>query len=827
MSSDCRKGPETKRLTISLAVSAAIAGSSAATAQDNQDSEAPVLEEILVTATKRELNLQDTPLSVTAFSNEKITLQRFKNFADYASQVPSLAVSDRQPGANSVIMRGCAAQGLSFSDSATTSIYLDEQPITSSGYNPDPRLVDVARVEALGGPQGTLFGDAAQCGTLRIITNKPDVSNTSGWVDLTGSTVQDGEEGYDISGMVNIPLMQDKLALRVVGFYADEPGWVDNVLSPSPGGTFDNSARVEEDVNSSIWYGGRVGLRLVPAEDWTVDLVYIYQKYELDGFGDVSLNQQQYEDTDVFPDFDDREQARFTEDDWEDEWYQIALTIEANLDIGNFVLTGAYFDRESAYFADATAYVQNFQLLGDYFRSFNTGDPYYDTGGIYDFGGDPLANDFDARETTAWSLEARYATPTEGRWGAIVGAFYSERDVDELFISNVLNNYSDSEAFAYINYAGYYFNGIPPKEESNNWFSGTYESELEQWAVFGEVNVDLTERFTITAGGRYYDIKNDYIVKNGAHVGLNGGELDCAVDYCYAPGDLGESDEDGFVPKVNLAYKTENHLFYATYSEGFRRGGANSARPQSVFGPPSPLFDPPAGTLNSYEADTVINYEIGAKTEWLNKRLRINITAYHMVWEDIQVQANDPQPDVFTLGIVNFPEAEIDGFETWISWLPNENWNIELTAGYNDGELSKSDVLFPGTDGELVVPSGTELPIIPDWKANLNVTYSFSSLWREYNPYILARYNYTGKSVNSLAGIESSSFSAPVVEQDSWERFDLQFGLSKDQWTAALFVDNVSDENAQLFFNNRFAQQRLSVNKPRTIGINFRYNFGG
>ena len=238
-----KNNPANPRRTISVAISAAVAGVPVAQAQDES------LEEIIVTATKRELSLQDTPISVTAFSDEQITLQRFTNFNDYVGQIPGLALSERQPGANSVIMRGCAAQGLSFSDSATTSVYLDEQPITAAGYNPDPRLIDIARVEALAGPQGTLFGDAAQCGTLRIITNKPDTTESSGWIDLTGSSVADGGTGADVSGMVNIPLADNRAAVRLVGFYADEAGWVDNILSPSPGLTTNNAARVRDDVN--------------------------------------------------------------------------------------------------------------------------------------------------------------------------------------------------------------------------------------------------------------------------------------------------------------------------------------------------------------------------------------------------------------------------------------------------------------------------------------------------------------------------------------------------------------------------------------------------
>ena len=825
--SESRKRPGTGQ-NLTLAIGAAVGAASGATTALAEEQQ---LEEIIVTAKKRDMNLQDTAIAITAITDEQITLHRFENFEDYAGQIPGLAYSDRQPGAKSVIMRGCAAQGLSFSDSATTSVYLDEQPITYSGYNPDPRLVDVARIEALSGPQGTLFGDAAQCGTLRIITNKPDAEAQDGWVDLTAYSVADGGTGYDLAGMTNIPLAEDKVAVRLVGFYAEDAGWVDNVLSPSPGGQFDNASQVEDDVNASLWYGGRASLRVLPGDNWTVDLTGIYQYYELDGFGDASLNIGHYEDTSVYPTFDHDEQARFTEDYWEDEWYQFATTIEGNFAAGDLTLTANYFNRDSVYFADATAYLQAYQLQGNYFRSFNTGDPYYDTGGIYDFGGDPIANDYDGRTTTTWAVETRFATPQEGRWSAIVGAFYSQIEVDELFISNVLNM-SGTDAFAYINYAGNYLYNVPLKAESNNWFSGTYESQIDQWAVFGEVNVDLSERFQLTAGGRYYEIARDYTVTNAALVGLNGGPPNCfnpngtGTDYCYAPGFGGESDENGFVPKVSISYQLDDKLFYATYSEGFRRGGANSARPQSVFGAPSSQFPPPAGTLNSYKSDELINYEVGAKTEWLNDTLRFNIAVYRMIWDNIQVQAEDAVTQVFSLGIVNFPEAEIEGVEAWLSWLPTSNLSVEATFGYNKGELSKEETLFEGFEGALTVPAGTKLPIVPDIKASLHLMYSWDETLLGGYPYVLARYTYTGESVNSLAGIESSPFLSPVVEQDAWSTFDLQFGIETDLWTATLYIDNLTDEEADLFFNNRFAQQRLSVNQPRTIGVNLRYRTG-
>ncbi|MEM9689276.1 MAG: TonB-dependent receptor [Pseudomonadota bacterium] len=810
------------RNKLGIAVSAAVAGLPAAHAQE-QELE---LEEIVVTATKRAVSLQDIPVTVTAIGEEEITFQRMRNFSDYVGQIPSLALSDRQPGAQSVIMRGCAAQGLSFADSATTSIYLDEQPITSSGFNPDPRLIDVARVEALAGPQGTLFGDAAQCGTLRIITNKPDSTQSSSWVDLTAMSITDGDSGFDVSAMTNIPLIENKVALRLVGFIADEPGWVDNVLSASPGEQRDNAAFAGEDVNSSTWSGGRAMLRFNPNDQWTIDVGAIFQNYELDGFGDADLNQQNYADTGAFPTFGERDQVRFNDEFWQDEWYQTSITIEGNLDFGNIIFTGSYFDRDSEYLADSSVYLNSFQQIGDYIRSLG---PYYESQTIYDFGGDPDSTNFDVRDTTVTSLELRYSTPddTDSRWSAIVGGFYSQREVSEVFIANI-DGLASTPGFSYINYLAYSYYGVALSSGSENWFSGFYDSELTQWAVFGEATFDLTENLSITAGGRFYNIENEYVNQRAQLVRDSGGIPDCTVDYCLGQSEPGVADEDGFVPKISAAYRfgESDNLVYGIYSEGFRRGGANSARPQSVFGPPG-RFPAPAGTLSEYESDTVQNYELGFKLQSSDNRLRFNTAIYMLTWDDIQIQATDPTGTTPFPGVVNFPEAEINGFEAWLSWLPSDYLSVEATIGINDGELSEDGVLFEGTVGELPISQGVALPIVPDVKGSLNVTVNLPTEFLGATPYIFASYNYTGESVNSLDGVEPLELATLFRTQSSYSTLDLQTGIDNGTWSATLFVDNVTDEAAELFFNNRWTQQRLSTNQPRTFGVNFRYNFGG
>ena len=364
---------------LAAAITAVFAGTNVAYAQNADDSsgdqgEGP-MEEVIVTATKRAESIQDVPMSITAFTDETIVQQGFKRLGDYAGQIPGLAFAVREPGGSTVLMRGCVTSGIAFSDSTTTSIYLDEQPITAGGFNPDPRLIDIERVEALSGPQATLLGDSSMCGSLRIITNKPDLNEFSSWADVGFHTIDDGDDGYEVSGMVNIPLIEDKLALRLVGFTGEDAGYIDNVFGLSAGGTFDNAAMVSDDVNTSDYDGIRAALRWAIDDNWTLDTTFMYQNLDVDGFGDVDLNQQAY----AGRNFGSADQIRFGPDTWEDDWYQFSMTLEGNTRFGDLLVTASYFDREVEYHADAATYQFFFNQLSDYY-----GSTYY----FYDFGGD-------------------------------------------------------------------------------------------------------------------------------------------------------------------------------------------------------------------------------------------------------------------------------------------------------------------------------------------------------------------------------------------------------------------------------------------------------
>lgn len=828
------------RKVLSTAISAICAGVPGIQAFAQEAAEAGALEEVLVTATKRgALNLQDVPLSITAFTSENIRLQGFKNLDDYFGQIPSLTFGRVEPGGTNVIMRGCAISGFAFGDNPTTGVYLDEQPITAAGFNPDPRLVDIERVEALAGPQGTTFGDASQCGTLRIITNKPVIGENSAWVDLTGTSVEGGDMGYDASVMLNTAL-GESAAFRLVGFSARDAGYIDNVLSASPRGTFDNSAYADDDINTNDVYGARAALRWEPSDRWTIDLQGIYQETEQDGFGDADINERYWEDRGL----GEWEQIRFWDESFDDEWYQLAATAEGDLGWAIVTATGSFFHRETTEITDATTYLQSFQETNEYFQELYQ---YYDIT-VYDWGGDPQGWIYNPSDSDRETFEIRLATTDEmsSRWSMLVGAFYNKTESPKTpFKSTVLGQGDNctvyyaaapgcTGAFTYLSYLHYYYFGTL-SEPSDNWWTGIYENELKSTALFGEASFNLTENFSITVGGRWYDIETERTLVQGALIDpLDGVAPNCGTDenrrlwqeegipqegfdLCFT--DIqASSDESGFVPKFNATWHwSDQNMLYFTYSEGFRRGGGNGGRRGSIFAADGPFGE--------YESDELTNYEIGSKNTFLNGRLTLNATLYHMVWDQIQIQTEDPTPAFFAIGILNFPEAEIDGVEANFNFAMTDAFTLSGTLGYNDAELSEDATLFPGTDSERTAPEGTRLPLMPEWKYSLTGRYDFGNTLWDANPYLLGTWLHNGDSLNSLAGIQVSINQAGVRVTPSYDIVNLRFGLDADNWSAALFVDNLFDEYAQLFFSERYTQTRATVLPPRTFGITFRRNF--
>ncbi len=770
-----RPGPQ----ALSTAISAVLAVSATAASAQEEPAEVVGLGEVIVTATKRAESLQDVSESISAFGTEAIAMRGLQKIDDIAKYIPGLSLAQREPAGTTIVFRGVASSGLQFGAVSSSALYLDEQPITQSGRSPDPRFIDIERVEALRGPQGTLYGASSQSGTLRVITNKPDPSGFEAWAEAELTSVSGGSEGYDVSGMLNLPL-GDRVALRLVGFTAEDAGYIDNVLADSPGGTYDNADVVEKDVNSARTNGARAALRFDISENVDLTLGAIYQDIKADGHSDVN------------PGRGDLRQVRFEEERLDDEWYQLSLTMNASLPFGDLIVAGSYFDRKFAYEADAT----------DYEFAFN------ETGYVgYDFGGDPRGYATNHEDTEITTLEVRLQSANDAgsRWSWLAGAFYS-KETGHTEFGSFVRDYADTPAFAYFNYYEQELSGnaLPATDQ---WWQGIYDTDLEQRALFGEVGFDVTENFTITAGGRWFEYDTRYRLRQQSPPGFTGATfLDDTVD----------TKESGSVMKLNLTYNIDDdHMVYATYSEGFRNGGNNPVKTESVL-------------PRSFDSDTLENFEIGAKTEWLDNRLRLNVAAYLMEWKDFAVQVEDPSP-FFQLGYVNLPTAEIPGVELELTFAASDAWQFDASFGWNEAEISEATELrFENDDGDVFVTpveKGARLPLTPDWTAALGAEWRPRGQLLNAQPFGRVDLAHVGEVVTNLEGFESVIGQAGVTTQDAYETGDIRFGLEGERWSGSLFLENAWDERAVTFRSNRWAEPRLSLIRPRTLGLQFRYEF--
>jgi len=784
---DSRLGRSGSR-ALSAAVSAVLAtASGTAVAQDDPPpAETAALGEVIVTATRRAERLQDVSESISAFDSDAIAMRGLQQMDDIVKYIPGMSLAQREPGGTTLVFRGVASSGTEFGAVSSSALYLDEQPITQSGRNPDPRFIDIERVEALRGPQGTLYGASSQSGTLRVITNKPRTGVFEAWAEAQVSNTNDGATGYDVSAMVNLPMGSDRAALRLVGFASEDAGYIDNVLRDSQGGTYDNADFVEEDINTANTVGGRAALSFDVNENVNLIFSAIYQDLSTDGHGDLSVDDAEGVDRDL----GDLEQVRFERESLDDEWYQLAITTNAALPFGDLIVSASYFDRDFAYEADATDYEASLASSG--FVS-------------YDFGEDVRGFATNNEQTEITTFEARLQSnnDAESRWSWLAGVFYSKEESHTEFNSYV-RGYADTPSFAYFNYYEQELTGNS-LDPTDRWWMGVYDSELEQKAVFGEIGYDITENFTITAGGRWFEYERFFALLQEKPPGFTGASrTDDAVD----------TSESGSVYKANLTYKIDDdHMVYATWSEGFRVGGNNPVRPTSIL-------------PREFSSDTLTNMELGAKTEWLDNRLRFNIAVYKMEWEDFAVQIEDPQEDSFQLGYVNLPTAEIKGVETEFQFVINDAWQIDGTVGWVEAEISEATELVLDPDFDPIpVTEGARLPLTPDWSASLGIEFRPRGQLLNAQPFARLDLAYVGESVTSLEGIQSVINPGDVVTQDAYDTGDFRFGLEGEDWSASLFVDNIWDERAQLFMSSRWAVQRQTINRPRTIGVQFRKDF--
>jgi outer membrane receptor protein involved in Fe transport len=812
---------------IATAVLAAVGGQ-AALAQDSGG-----LEEVVVTAQKRAENMQDVPISIDAIGTEKLEQLNISNFTDYVRMLPSVAATPSVgagAGFSAVYMRGIVTGG---DGQATTSLpsvgtYLDEQPVTTIQGNLDLHLYDIARVEALAGPQGTLYGASSQAGTIRIITNKPEVGKFASGYALEGNTISDGGDGYTAEGFVNVPL-GDRAALRLVGWKTKKAGWIDNlrgtrlypgdVSTAADNFTVDNAALAKDDYNTLDTVGARAALRIELNDNWTLTPTAQMQDQESKGSWGDDLS-----------DFAPGTYAvkHYRDEYVKDKWYQLGLTVEGQIGSLDLTYSGNYLNRDvdaSFDYSDYSYWYDNLYTSGYFAGLF-----------LNNAGGRPnpahsfINNDAYSKQ----SHELRLSTDQSKRLRGLIGFFYQKQKHDF------------EQPFG--NIAGLADTMLMNRDEPNGTkYPGVvYLNSLDRVdtdkAVFGQIAYDITDSLELTVGARFFEPEvtvNGFFgfglgfsparapsgsepgaVANGGSGAFSpmgqgwsrNGEYRCKSQAAYkdAPCQnvnkgIAESEHIG---RANLSWKaSDDAMLYLTWSEGYRPGGINR--------------NPFAG---DYVADFLTNYELGWKTTWLDNRLQFNGALFMQSWDDFQISFQGANG---ITQVANGPSAEVNGLETQLQWLPVDELLISATAAFYDSELKDDYSNFDAAGNVVSVnaPKGTALPITPKFKGNIVARYGFNL--GGFDAHVQGSVAHAGKAASRLA----LDANAIIGDIEANTTADLSAGIAKDNYSVELFVQNVGNEDAALYKTAQCAESVCGVQpygvrpQPRTIGIKFTQKF--
>jgi outer membrane receptor protein involved in Fe transport len=726
------------------------------------------VEEVVVTATKRETSLQDVPMAMQAFTADALENMGADQVDGYYRMIPNFAVVDRGAGGKLYSIRGIST-GLVTQGASTVGVYIDEMPISAAGFQPDPRLFDIERVEVLRGPQGTLYGEGSIGGTLRMITPRPDPGAFASKVDASWQTTAKGGDGYKLNGMVNLPLIDDALALRVSGLRHDLGGYIDRIAMPEgvtldantllglpPGtvpvlGTGPLPAR--KDINDEITTAGRASLLWNATDRLTLEASFLTQKMEaggrnteVAGVGELRTN------------------------------FVLAERVADDFDLGNLSLS--YDLGWARLFSSTSKFKRTRTLIND---TSDLGEAIFPTAKL------PGSATFTTELQDMISQEVRLASAGDGPLNWIVGYFYVDKDngFEQIIVD-------ENDVFVgFMQILGL------PVTNARQLLDQTGRQEERQHAIFGELTYQFTDKLSATAGLRYFDIKQrDTLVNNDINIlglGLTDGVSKA-----------GESDS---VMKFNVSYRPgKDALLWVTASQGFRIGGTNTT--------------PGIPTENlTYGSDTLWNYEIGARTSWYDNRLVLSSTLYYVDWRDIQLAL----PLGTAFGTINAGKARIIGAELELQARPAAGLDLAFTAGYNDGKLTED------TPGAPAGPNpgfdGDRLPGVPRLNMAASVQYTVPLRSNGLDAFGRVDYSYTGDSTTTFNELSRANGMPSHFTPDAYGLLNLRLGVQTDRWTTALFVENATNEVAEVLIDNASVAQRITRNRPRTVGVNVRFDF--
>ena len=803
---------------VAIALAAGLASpvaaqTAAAAAEDNSRGG---INDIVVTATRRDESIQDVPFTLQAFSTDTLSKLNVTSIEGLLKYTPNVTFSNNGPGEGAIFMRGLSAGFAGQQSSGTiggfpnVALYLDDQSMQFPARNADVYIADLERVEVLEGPQGTLFGGGAQAGVVRYITNKPKLGKFEGRIEGSFGGTAGGAANGSFNAMVNIPIIEDKLAIRAVIYEDHHGGYIDNKFSTftrqptdlgayylayqgnnnrltaaqqTRGGKYDNNSLVEDNFNPADYTGGRVAVDWKIAPDWDILLTEAYQKLETKGTFAVQTYSYDYAPLTGLS------STLFAPQYNKDDYTNTAWTINGKIGDFKVIYTGAYLTRHISQQGDYTNYAR--AQFGIYYQC--TGGSTYGNIGAAPYCYEPTSYWTDKVRNTHESHEFRISTPDDKRIRAIVGGYYESFKIQDnqdwdyrtipacdatLTAGQLSAAGSDCvgvvtpSAFATLNIKGARGPAVAFGEDTQRGF--------KQYAAFGSLDFDILSNLTITVGTRYYNYK---AFETGSVYGTSiyncyqkpvcpGGNDAVLSRYNLDALNL-KSNFHGFKSKATISWKPQpGTLLYATWSQGFRPGVFNRGPSSRVPDPIAPhafqLLVPA-----SVAPDNLTNWEAGIKTDLFDRKMTFNVSAYYMSWDNIQIGFFNPAAGFGNTAFgVNGPTYHIKGVEAQFVARPTGGLTVQGSATYNDSKQANEPCFIANNPvvssfGKCITQIFTRGQVRPV-QSPFGVKGGVTPFSPHFQGNIRVRYEWTGKGgmdwfIGAGVNYTSSQFNEPAT----------------------------------------------------------------
>ncbi len=828
--------------------------------QNNAGPKTDSAEVVTVTAQRRVEKLQDVPISIQALSGTTLKRLNVENFDDLVSQLPNVTLGGFGPGQDNVYIRGLSVGGDEGGQGGggvgsfpNVAIYLDDQSAQVPGRNLDIYAVDLNRVEVLEGPQGTLFGSGAQAGVLRYITNKPNLETFSGTFDGGGAGTEHGAASGNADLTLNIPIIKDELAARVVVYDDNRGGYINNqpgtfvrqptdkgihyayyntvngkrqLEAPNATNSINNIGRTKDDINPVTYQGVRGELLWKFDDDWSALLSESTQRLSAEGVFYEEPYTSGANPTKLAP---------LTVETWEpnsdkDTFENTALTINGRVGWLNIVYNGAYLIRNTQQIQDYTNYARG--LYADYYQcqgANKTKGPGHAQ--CYS----PGATWIDTERDTHLSQEVRLSTPDTWRLRGIGGFYFEDFNVAD----RTDFNYLTAPGFVPIAaLPGTTLNDPSPPGPNTGFFNDLTRG-YKQYAIFGSADYDIIPKvLTVTAGTRWFEFYN---FEKGTKVSGFG----CNTYYGYSgpsPCTAGalnlatlnqQNRAYGFRSRANVTYHaTPDILLYYTFSQGYRPGGYDRTPPEEKSHG-KVLFE----ASDEYQSDSLTNNEIGYKMQLFGHRVTVDGSFYQEDWTNVQDRLFDPGAFGNLAFTVNGPNFRVRGTEIQVSTHPADGLTVAVNASLNDTKQLTSPGI-QGINGSGILPNsvgifgqiGDTLAQSPAFKTALHVRYEYPiEQYTTFMQFDLTHSSHTHSSVGGNLISVSPQFYAqnPIYNffEASITKLDISAGVRHGDWSVTAFCDNLTNEHSPEFISAAQFVQSVLIDRPLTAGVKVSYSF--